>query len=641
MAKWMKLMPLLLAIALMAGGFSAVSGQSEICSNGTVVPDPNDNPDLVSDCEALLAIKASFDHSSNLDLLWDANFYINGWEGVTVGGDPGRVTSLALDSRIVSDGSISPRVGELTALTRLSLRNLSLDGTIPSELGNLTSLTSLDLSFNTLEGSIPSELGNLTELSSLRLNAINNLSGQIPASLGNLTELTYLNLGDTSLEGTIPPELLYLENLRTLLLAPLPGEPIRYTGCIPKGLKDINNNDLDQLNLPECDDSVRPPRRETSSGSKSFATGSKEWKETCLSDLDNPKVGGIQVGEEIIDSWVEGCFSFTRGSGRLAKYYTFSLTLATAVEIDLGSGLDDYLILRSGDHRGTIVAEDDDSGPQNDSEIIETLSVGDYTIEATTSDEAGIERDFTLSVKASSQQLFSGLASSVASSQFSPSDTTIKVTLLPTLPIATLEIAIEDDDGFADGEAPLGGVRTSVGSSGTLILSLPQTAWVEHGDIVVEVKKSDDWVAHSAADEQGLLNDDCGTELDLSAVMPGLLEVLGKSEGALEIIESLADFNAEGCADTSTLRPTGIPLDAIFQERYANCMSQLSVSWLSPVPESNGVRILVPVVLGEDDYFSLAASFVAKDDGNGAEPALAQIHDLLDTGESSPTCARQ
>ena len=71
-------------------------------------------------------------------------------------------------------------------------------------------------------GEIPSELGGLSNLTRLDLFS-NQLTGEIPSELGNLSNLTHLWLSDNQL-----------------------------TGCIPEGLRDIAENDLVSLNLPDC-----------------------------------------------------------------------------------------------------------------------------------------------------------------------------------------------------------------------------------------------------------------------------------------------------------------------------------------------------------------------------------------------------
>ena len=71
-----------------------VLSRLEPCSRGIAVPDPGDNPDLVSDCAFLLAGRDTLD-SYNL-LNWRAGTPITSWKGVTVGGWPIRVQTLDL-----------------------------------------------------------------------------------------------------------------------------------------------------------------------------------------------------------------------------------------------------------------------------------------------------------------------------------------------------------------------------------------------------------------------------------------------------------------------------------------------------------------------------------------------------------------
>ncbi len=88
-------------------------------------------------------------------------------------------------------------------------------------------------------------------------------------------------------------------------------------------------------------------------------------------------------------------------SGRLARYYSFTLGQAGAVEIDLFStAFDTFLTLREGtDVEGRLVATDDDGGQGTNSRIARELSAGTYTIEAT-SYAAGVTGAFTLRVTA-------------------------------------------------------------------------------------------------------------------------------------------------------------------------------------------------------------------------------------------------
>ena len=70
----------------------------------------------------------------------------------------------------------------------------------------------------------------------------------VPAELGSLTKLTVLDLANNQLSGEIPAEFGRLSNLGGLHLS---GNEL--TGCIPTGLRDVGNNDLDALELPDCE----------------------------------------------------------------------------------------------------------------------------------------------------------------------------------------------------------------------------------------------------------------------------------------------------------------------------------------------------------------------------------------------------
>jgi hypothetical protein len=108
-----------------------------------------------------------------------------------------------------------------------------------------------------------------------------------------------------------------------------------------------------------------------------------------IANCSNPPPSSCQstitLGQSVNDSWTTSCTAVHR-SGRYARYYTFTLTSATSLQIDLGSNLvDSYLILlRGADRSGTSVAADDDGGPGWNSRILGTFPAGTYTIEATT-----------------------------------------------------------------------------------------------------------------------------------------------------------------------------------------------------------------------------------------------------------------
>ena len=54
--------------------------QASTCANGIVVPDPANNPGLVSDCEALLAGQDTLAGTATLN--WSADTPIEDWVGV-------------------------------------------------------------------------------------------------------------------------------------------------------------------------------------------------------------------------------------------------------------------------------------------------------------------------------------------------------------------------------------------------------------------------------------------------------------------------------------------------------------------------------------------------------------------------------
>ena len=133
------------------------------------MPEPEKNPGLVQDCEKLLRLRDPL--AGDAILNWSAAAPMADWEGVVIGGDSPRISSLNLPrlSRGRLSGVIPPELGSLTNLERLTLHSNDLTGGIPPELGNLANLKELNLSFNRLGGGIPFELGSLQNLQKLTL----------------------------------------------------------------------------------------------------------------------------------------------------------------------------------------------------------------------------------------------------------------------------------------------------------------------------------------------------------------------------------------------------------------------------------------------------------------------------------------
>ncbi len=247
----------------------AAAQTPHVCDNGTVIPDPTGNAKLVADCKVLLAWEAQLQYSVvDPGLNWtDSSKAITDWEGITVDGDPKRVTGLSLPTNSLVGrlfGNLTDGLGSLTGLTHLDLSRNQMGGSIPTTIGNLTNLVSLDLSENQFSGQIPATIGNLTNLTSLNL-ANNNLTGSIPAEIWTLTNLVGLRLysnkgwGDQyGLTGEIPPEVKNLQKLEVLALhinklsGSIPAEiaelPVlrslylyenEFTGSIPSALGDL------------------------------------------------------------------------------------------------------------------------------------------------------------------------------------------------------------------------------------------------------------------------------------------------------------------------------------------------------------------------------------------------------------------
>ena len=125
------------------------------CVSGTVVSEGASSSELVSDCNALLAVRDILAGSATLN--WSVEVPITEWEGVTVHGTKQRVTAL-------------------------DLRNKGLTGTIPRGLDRLTNLEYLGLNGNRLTGPIPYSLVSLDKLQTLLLSG-NMLTGCVPVRM--------------------------------------------------------------------------------------------------------------------------------------------------------------------------------------------------------------------------------------------------------------------------------------------------------------------------------------------------------------------------------------------------------------------------------------------------------------------------
>ena len=156
---------------------------------------------------------------------------------------------------------------------------------------------------------------------------------------------------------------------------------------------------------------------------------------------------------------------------------------------------------------------------------------------------------------------------------------------------------------------------------------------MDHGGVATEIYAGGSWIDYSP---------------EMQTVMLALVRSLSASNRATTTARGLAPAvgTAPGpaltVADHLALGLGGVddpPVDEIFGEAFANCVSQLAVPWLTWATGTIGVRVSVPIAMPADAYASLAAAFTAAEPGDtDGEPALVQLHDLLDTGNTAPTC---
>ncbi len=170
--------------------------QDSGCSNGIAVPNPEDNPGLVRDCDILLYVKDAL--RGDYPLNWSADTAISDWDGVRV--HPTRRGVIHINFGRWDYGRYNEKYG-------YPYYERTLNGVIPPELGSLSNLWGLFLSNTQLTGPIPPELGNLSNLDQLLIDD-NQLTGEIPSELGKLSNLRYLTVHDNQLTGCIPTVLL-------------------------------------------------------------------------------------------------------------------------------------------------------------------------------------------------------------------------------------------------------------------------------------------------------------------------------------------------------------------------------------------------------------------------------------------------
>lgn len=205
--------------------FTITIQRSYDCQSVTEIPEV--------ECRALEAL---YNSTYGSNWIQQGNWLVNNspcsWYGVTCLNN--HVSSIELGNNNLG-GTIPAELGNLSALTHLTLTSNQIGGSIPPELGQLSSLVSLDLRDNQIYGGIPAQLGSLSHLEWLNLSE-NFVTGNIPPELGNLSQLDMLSLAYSQITGSIPPEIGNLVRLRYLRLGYNP-----ISGSIPPEIGNMTN----------------------------------------------------------------------------------------------------------------------------------------------------------------------------------------------------------------------------------------------------------------------------------------------------------------------------------------------------------------------------------------------------------------
>ena len=135
-----------------------------------------------------------------------------------------------------------------------------------------------------------------------------------------------------------------------------------------------------------------------------FSIGSATAQQACIQPLaGNGTVNGTWDNTCLSENTPLGSNYYPTGT-RYARFYTFTLSKATTVTVELKSSADTYMYLMQGASKtGAILHYNDDITPSENtnSRISQSLSTGKYTIEATTY-EVETTGSFTLTMSSGS-----------------------------------------------------------------------------------------------------------------------------------------------------------------------------------------------------------------------------------------------
>ncbi len=177
------------ALATFARSLRPSTGSGQSCLKGAALSAWIAHSALAKDCQALLAARDVLTGTEDsAQLNWSPDVPMVWWDGVTVSGDPMRVTGVRLQGHGLS-GSLPEQLGQLHSLVYLYLNDNRLTGSIPQQLGQLDNLVHLYLNDNRLTGSIPEEVRELSKLRGLSVhgNPLTDELGPVsPIKLRNL-----------------------------------------------------------------------------------------------------------------------------------------------------------------------------------------------------------------------------------------------------------------------------------------------------------------------------------------------------------------------------------------------------------------------------------------------------------------------
>ncbi|CAN1176585.1 Probable LRR receptor-like serine/threonine-protein kinase At4g36180 [Linum perenne] len=172
----------------------------------------------------------------------------------------GRVRELRLPQLQLA-GRLTPQLGELRQLRKLSLHSNNFNGSIPHSLSQCSLLRAVYLQHNSLSGDLPPSLLNLSNLQVFTV-ASNFLSGRIPS--GFSVSLRFLDLSSNSLSGELPSNFSSDSQLQLLNLSfnnfsgevPLSVEDNALRGLIPATIGSIPNLQVLSLSRNELSGSI-------------------------------------------------------------------------------------------------------------------------------------------------------------------------------------------------------------------------------------------------------------------------------------------------------------------------------------------------------------------------------------------------